>query len=249
MDYQLVWWWLFYDFCHQTNCPRQVHYAVWPYFPSFTLYGEVIIAKLSHLKHCSYQGIFWSVSAVQNKQFNLTPQENCHVTFKQKWKLETNKTLMSFYFLWFFFVEIYVFLYFAPFLTELCASLSRLCSWYFLLSNLPEQMVPSGKLWKGPGVWLCLALPSLLGSQMTSHQTSFPPLRAPWSSGSRVWCQRLQRPFAVRFSSNLSPQRALVWGESGIPPIQWETRVSLRCPPPFPAAPMTALKGPASAVK
>lgn len=50
----------------------------------------------------------------------------------------------------------------------------------------------SGSAWSFPPSW---------GSQMTSQQTSFPPLRVHWSRGSRVWFQGLQRPVAVGSSS------------------------------------------------
>lgn len=47
-------------------------------------------------------------------------------------------------------------------------------SWYFRLSNLPKQMVPSGKLCKVLGVWFCLVLPSLLGVSDDKSTNQFP---------------------------------------------------------------------------
>lgn len=181
-------------------------------FPSFTLSWEVMNATLPLLKGCFNQGIFCRLSALQNKHFNLFPTgKTAMLQLNKNGNLKQIKP-SHFFPCDFFFSCKYMHFPFCSILNEGRASLQRNCSWYFRLSNLPEQMVPSGKLWKVLGVWLCLAPPSLLGSQMTSHQTSFPPLRGPWSSSSRIWFQGMHRPFAVGFSSYPSPQQAEILG-------------------------------------
>lgn len=86
------------------------------------------------------------------------------------------------------------------------------CSEYFGLSNLPEQMVPSGKPWKVLGVWFCLVPPSLLGSQVTSQQTSFLLLEVA-DPGLQGLVPGTAETLAVGSSSGSPvPQRALVLG-------------------------------------